>query len=617
MDIKTRVAPILRFLAHQKYELDVYQRGYVWTEGEIRKFLTDLEDHARDWLNQTAPPPWFLGTVLVEKRAGRNFLVDGQQRLVTLGLLLLALHPIATGARKAGIQLALKGGGRTLALPVAVGRYQLAFSALARGAELDRFTERDPDQRRIASAYFQIADWVNTSLKDRDHQMFIDSVLRLCLLNVVTVSDTHLAYRLFNSLNSRGKPLSVIETLKSVLLADVPEDEREELATAWDKARQEAFNGGNDPALNALRSALIARAAPAPESGEAFASSDEVRSIRENPFDWLAHERLDRPSSEQIARQLPFYVRLDGRFAKASEAPIPGAQSLHFATACGVPHEHWAPLVMAPLTSHDEPQDLNLRRAAAVIAFLEVAAARIAWRRLALSPAQIRDSLAGIAPLLRNSDPENLAYSLVALLEGHFPEDFTVHNALHVGGDGLPEGSAHAMLARMSEYVETYTSAPVGDYAHFASDHYRLISAPPIMPLETPGRKPTDPLQGKRNRLGTHVLVSRKLAKSIEAAIPKDRPEILAQADNRLALTAALNPPSDKRFEESVVALATVFPGHPLKSPADIGLRDQVYAELAQRIWSPDRILEAAADPHPQLPKALGLAHGQAGAPQS
>lgn len=625
MDIKTRVAPVVKFLANQKYELDVYQRGYVWTDAEIRKFLTDLEDHARDWLNQDNPPSWFLGTVLVEKRVGRNFLVDGQQRVVTLGLLLLALHPFATGSRRAGIELALRGADKTLALPVAVGRYQLAFSVLARGETAERFAGRDTDQQRIAGAFFQISDWVKTALHEDDQQTIIDAILRHCLLNVVTVSDTHLAFRLFNSLNARGKPLSIVDTLKSVLLTDVEEHQRQAIADAWDAAREEATkDNGEDPTLSALRSALIARAAPEAGPGTAFAASDEVRLIRDNPFEWLSTPQKGAPPPERIARDLPFFIRLDAELTKAERTPTPGLEALHFAVATGLPHDHWAPLVMAPLADPAAPGDINAQKTATVLAFLDIVAARLAWRRLALSPAQTRDALAGLAPLIRDADPESLALALSALLEGHFPEGFTSHNALTVGGEGMSHDAAHALLARLTAQVETFTQKKtgtkrtVGTYPHFMAPTYRVTTVPPAPPtradaesqLHTPPLTPPNkpPLGAKHDHLGAHILVTDRLARALDAEPAPRRPMLLAQADNRLALTAADCPPEDPRYDKAKAKLHPPPPDGPVKDGVDIALRDDAYAALAQIIWSPDRISKAAAKPHKNLVDLLDRA---------
>ncbi len=617
MDIRTRVGHVLNFLGNQRYALDVYQRGYVWTDREIRKFLTDLEDHAVDWIaDPHVAAPLFLGTVILERRGETHYLVDGQQRVVTLGLLLLALHPKADKHHRRDIELALKGDNKQMTLPVAVGRYQLAFTALAQGKAVESFGARDEDQQRIAAAFFRMKDWIETSIRKEDLPLLIEGLLRRCLLNIVTVSDTDLAYRLFNSLNSRGKPLSTIEALKSVLLTDLDPAEREALAAAWDRARTEAEAGrSGDATLNALQSALIARVAPAVTHGSAFAASADVKAIRENPFHWLTSEGEDRPPAEQVARELPFFISLNAQLARAAETPLSGAEALHFVNAAGLPLSQWAPLVMAPLTPLYADNEDNARKAAAAIAFLDIAAARLTWSPQGATPAQIRDLLAGLAPHLRDADPEGLAMRLAAMLEGHAPNPF--HGAVdapRVGPDGLDPVATHALLARLTAFLETFVARPAGDYGFFAQGGAGGFTLTTIAAVHSEAvsaaahaRPGYDPLAGARDRLGAKVLAPRALTQQMDEAPLNQHPTLLSEAGNLLARTAAaLEPRTAKRLQS--VARGFNAPAGPPESLEDIDQREAFYAALAAELWSTERILDAAADPSPRLTAALGLA---------
>ncbi|WUO51686.1 DUF262 domain-containing protein [Streptomyces sp. NBC_00280] len=85
------------------YEIDYYQREYTWGEDEVRMLLLDLCGSFRNRsLNpsylrrpQTAPQ-YFLGLfVYYEPSKNRRYLVDGQQRFVTLHLIFLQLRLVA------------------------------------------------------------------------------------------------------------------------------------------------------------------------------------------------------------------------------------------------------------------------------------------------------------------------------------------------------------------------------------------------------------------------------------------------------------------------------------------------------------------------------------------
>ncbi|MFF0163638.1 DUF262 domain-containing protein [Streptomyces sp. NPDC005263] len=80
--------------------IDYYQRGYTWGEDEVRTLLRDLCGSFRNWSANPfylrrphTAPQYFLGMfVYYEPVKNRGYLVDGQQRFVTLLLLFLQLR---------------------------------------------------------------------------------------------------------------------------------------------------------------------------------------------------------------------------------------------------------------------------------------------------------------------------------------------------------------------------------------------------------------------------------------------------------------------------------------------------------------------------------------------
>ena len=70
------------------FRVPLYQRAYSWSDKQLTDFMEDIK-------NQRTNRTYFLGTILLEK--GKNEgdfrtidIVDGQQRLTTLLLLLIA-----------------------------------------------------------------------------------------------------------------------------------------------------------------------------------------------------------------------------------------------------------------------------------------------------------------------------------------------------------------------------------------------------------------------------------------------------------------------------------------------------------------------------------------------
>ena len=84
------------FSERYAFEIPPYQRPYAWTTEQAGELLDDLIES----LGQSAEPisetrPYFLGSiVLVEGERPESQIVDGQQRLVTLTILLAVLRAL-------------------------------------------------------------------------------------------------------------------------------------------------------------------------------------------------------------------------------------------------------------------------------------------------------------------------------------------------------------------------------------------------------------------------------------------------------------------------------------------------------------------------------------------
>jgi hypothetical protein len=90
--------------SNTNFHIDFYQREYKWTEYEVTRLLEDVFYHFdqiyaehRDLdpsqENVSREYRWYyLNTYITNRAEGKVFVVDGQQRLTTLTLVLIALH---------------------------------------------------------------------------------------------------------------------------------------------------------------------------------------------------------------------------------------------------------------------------------------------------------------------------------------------------------------------------------------------------------------------------------------------------------------------------------------------------------------------------------------------
>ena len=89
-------------LQTQTFSIDEYQREYKWEKKNIDELLSDLQGkfYGSYAAGQTTSAvnnyeEYFLGSIIVSKRNGKSYLIDGQQRVTSLTLLLICLYRAA------------------------------------------------------------------------------------------------------------------------------------------------------------------------------------------------------------------------------------------------------------------------------------------------------------------------------------------------------------------------------------------------------------------------------------------------------------------------------------------------------------------------------------------
>lgn len=104
MEVNPEKQNIDRLFSTTNYYIDFYQREYKWKDDEVKRLIDDIFCHFEQSyakhenldpseVNVAARYSWYyLNTYITNKTDGRVFIVDGQQRLTTLTLMLIALY---------------------------------------------------------------------------------------------------------------------------------------------------------------------------------------------------------------------------------------------------------------------------------------------------------------------------------------------------------------------------------------------------------------------------------------------------------------------------------------------------------------------------------------------
>ncbi|MDE5629700.1 MAG: DUF262 domain-containing protein [Muribaculaceae bacterium] len=208
------------------FYLPDYQRGYRWTESEIRLLLDDIYESGGN--------PYCLQPIVVKKRDDRFELIDGQQRLTTIYLIYKYIEQTVSQLYKP--------------------RFTLEYETRSEsGKFLDKIDltqrEKNIDYHFIANAfefidrYFEEKSGGNTlvmaGLLTDLNSMFTKSV-SVIWYEVDSAED---GIELFERLNIGKIPLTSSELVKALFLKDSAQDEmsgrQEEVSLQWDLIEHE------------------------------------------------------------------------------------------------------------------------------------------------------------------------------------------------------------------------------------------------------------------------------------------------------------------------------------------------------------------------------------------
>ncbi len=220
------------------FEVPRHQRYYDWKVEQVEDFLHDIRN-ALD----AGKPCYFIGSIMLLQATpthqGAKRINDGQQRLITLSLLIAALCRRFAGRPR-------DNGRETLALRALFIRPDNQVSKLI---ETSGYTGRITPPRSDCSKYKQIIggrdigtngalteawnkidDFVGPMNK-KTREKFFDFIMQKVEISVLYVPEDVGAHSVFEALNARGKPLHDVDLIRNYLYSFFSENDNAERPT--------------------------------------------------------------------------------------------------------------------------------------------------------------------------------------------------------------------------------------------------------------------------------------------------------------------------------------------------------------------------------------------------
>jgi uncharacterized protein with ParB-like and HNH nuclease domain len=610
---------VKELLQARSFAIDDYQREYKWEQKNIEELVSDLLVKFQDSYQDGDAPravskyaDYFLGSIIVTKRDGKNYLVDGQQRVTSLTLLLIYLYRTA---QEHGLGV-VASTIRPLIFSDDFGEPQFnldvterlpALRALYEGADYNA-DGKDESVQNIVERYRDLYNLdLSGELKNGLETFIYWLINKVGLIEIATENDAH-AYSIFETMNDRGRPLSPVDMLKAYLLAPIDDDEERAAANrTWKRTVQSLISWRTEPDTERdaafVKSWLRAKYAEATRYRTAGAADEDWELIGTVFHRWIrdnsTHVGVGDASSNRrlMTEEFPFFARAYQLILDASAEYMRGLEPVFFNANNDFT---WQPTVLlAPLTVADGDETVR-RKIAATATYLDIWVMRRTVNYIRVGYSSVSYAMFLLCRDIRDKQLNPLIDILKEKLSSD--QDITFegspsrnrHGVSQLGLNQFSRRYIYHLLARLTAYTETHAGKPdlfdkyvdrtvknPCDIEHIWPDDFERYDAY----FET--RQDFD---SWRNDVSALLLLPADVNRSLQAKPFEEKVAHYVKQNLYAASLASLtyqNQPQFKKFIEE---------GHlPFRSYEHFGIeqqeeRSKLVLALANRIWSPDRL---------------------------
>lgn len=238
MDVQE--SPLRRVLdGKTRYLIPLYQRPYSWKHASHKQLWDDIVDLARR--RQSTPGvTHFTGSLVLSAASATpgmtSFVVDGQQRLTTLSVLLVSLRDYWGGKGDVEKRTELHEDYLTNRFASEDARWKLLPTQADRATYLTIVAGKpvdDPDSLLDDAHRFFARQIALLGPDDPDVAAVQDAVLDGLAFVTITTHDSDNVYRIFESLNNTGVPLTQADLVRNLVFMQLGEDSDHVYESAW------------------------------------------------------------------------------------------------------------------------------------------------------------------------------------------------------------------------------------------------------------------------------------------------------------------------------------------------------------------------------------------------
>jgi len=474
---------VQQLLSNQSFCIDEYQREYKWEKENIEELLTDLREKFLSCYQEgdttkkvSEYEDYFLGSIIVSKRSGKSYLVDGQQRVTSLTLLLIYLHQAAKDQ-----SLAVVGSLAPLIYSDNLGEPRFNLDITERLPVIEALFKAqhfNPDgkEESIQTMYARFQDIERIDLigelKAALPHFIYWLMTKVGLIEIATDNDNY-AYAIFETMNDRGKPLSPVDMLKAYLLSPIEDADKRRIANnVWKKNVLEliSWGGEHEPErdANCIKAWLRAQYAETKREGKAGAIDKDWELIGSTFHRWVreSNVKLKLGTESQnlavISSHFPFFSKAYRQLLTASRTYTKGWEAVFYNA-----HNEFTwqnTVLLAPLVVTDDDEIVR-RKMAATATYLDIWIMRRTVNYIRVGYSSTSYAMYSLCKDIRNKPLDEL----VGILAKRLAEDEVTFAGSQskgrsgIEGLGLNQFSRryiYHLLARLTAYTEVGAGMP-------------------------------------------------------------------------------------------------------------------------------------------------------------
>jgi uncharacterized protein with ParB-like and HNH nuclease domain len=617
---------VQQLLQSQSFSIDEYQREYKWEKENINELLSDFQGKFQscykvgdDTKMVGNYEEYFLGSIIVSKRSGKSYLIDGQQRVTSLTLLLICLYRAAKARNLQVIQtIAPLIFSDNLGEPkfnLDIAERLPVIEALFKGESFNP-DGKDESIQTMYARYENIEqNDLIADLGDSLPHFAYWLLTKVGLIEIATDNDNY-AYAIFETMNDRGKPLSPVDMLKAYLLAPIlDEGKRRNANQVWKKQVLEliTWQGEHETErdANCIKAWFRAQFAETIRDRKANATDKDWELIGSTFHRWVrdnqARLKVGREAENLslIIEDFPFFSKAYRTILDASLHYTPGLEAIFYNA-----HNEFtwqSTVLLAPLVITDDNDTLQ-RKIAATATYLDI------WlMRRTVNYIRVGYSSTSYAMYLLCKDirakpmPE-----LISILSDKLAEDdVTFKGSVSKGrtgidGLGLNQFSRryiYHLLARITAYVDTGAGKPnlfdkyvdrtsnnPCDIEHIWADDYGQYKDECANEQDKDECANEQDFYEWRNLVAGLLLLPADVNRSLKAKLFADKAPHYAKQNLYAASLTSSAYEHQPKFRQFCEAQSLPFKPYKKFGKAEQLERRSLIGQLADKVWSPERL---------------------------